>query len=100
MKLPPRSAVKKCMPNRRSSISSDVTTVSGGNAITMMMLAKKTVHTNTVMRMNVMPGARRLMIVTRKLIADIVLPHPAIHTAHSQESTPTPGLAIIPDSGG
>ena len=49
------------------------------------------IHTNTGMRMSVMPGARRLRIVTMKLIADVVEPMPSMMRPTVQKSGPWPG---------
>ena len=53
------------------------------------------IQTNTGMRMSVMPGARRLMIVTMKLIAADVEPMPSMISPTVQKSGPRPGR--IPD---
>ncbi len=49
------------------------------------------IHVNTGMRMSVMPGARRLRIVTMKLIADVVDAIPSMMRPTAQKSGPCPG---------
>jgi hypothetical protein len=49
------------------------------------------IHVKTGMRMSVIPGARMLMIVTMKLIADVVDPMPSITSPTAQKSGPRPG---------
>ncbi len=46
------------------------------------------IHVNTGIRMNVMPGARRLRIVTMKLIADVVDAIPRMMMPTAQKSGP------------
>ena len=82
--LPPSPLVKKCMPSVRSSTSSAHTTVRAGKAKVIRMLEHSAVQVNSGMRIKVMPGARRLMMVTMKLIPVSVEPMPLIRIAHSQ----------------
>ena len=82
--LPPSSLVKKCMPSRRSSASRPHATVSAGKAKAIRTEVQSAVHTNGVMRIRVMPGARRLMMVTTKLMPDRVEPTPLISSAQIQ----------------
>jgi hypothetical protein len=49
------------------------------------------IHTNTGMRMSVIPGARMFRIVTMKLIADVTDPMPSITRPTVQKSGPWPG---------
>ena len=49
------------------------------------------IHTNTGMRIRVIPGARMLRMVTMKLTAAIMDETPRISRLRSQKSTPGPG---------
>ena len=82
--LPPPPLVKKCMPSVRSSTSIAHTTVRAGKAKVIRTLEHKAVQVNSGMRMNVMPGARCLKMVTMKLMPVSVEPMPLIRIAHSQ----------------
>ncbi len=82
--LPPLAFVKKCMPSVRSRASIAHTTVSAGKAKAIRMLAQSDVHVKGVMRIKVMPGARRLRMVTTKLMPVRVVPMPLIRIAHIQ----------------
>ena len=82
--LPPSPLVKKCMPRSRSSPRSAHTTVSAGKAKVIRMLAQRAVQVNSGIRIKVIPGARRLRIVTTKLMPVIVVPMPLIKMAQIQ----------------
>ena len=72
------------MPNSRSRPSSAAATVSAGKANTISRLVQSEVQTNSGMRISVMPGARRLRIVTTKLMPVSVEPTPLIRSAQIQ----------------
>ena len=82
--LPPMALVKKWNPAVRSSASMTQATVKAGNAKIISTLVTSTVQVNSGRRSSVMPGARHLMMVTRKLMPVMVEPIPEISTAHSQ----------------
>ena len=68
--FPPPYEVKKCIPANRSKKSIPKVPVRIGNAnITRTMLAA-TVHTKIGIRIKVIPGARIVRIVVKKLIPD------------------------------
>ena len=76
--LPPRSVVKKCIPNTLSSDKSPSATVSIGKAKTTNSIEPSAVQVNIGMRLSVMPGARRRIMVTIKFMPDSRVPRPAI----------------------
>ena len=82
--LPPSAFVKKCMPIVRSSHSSAHTTVRAGKAKIIRTLVQRAVQANNGIRIKFMPGARRLRIVTTKLMPVSVVPMPLIRIAHNQ----------------
>ena len=82
--LPPWALVKKCMPKMRSRASRPQATVSAGKAKAISTEAQSAVHTNGVMRIRVMPGARRFRMVTMKLMPESVEPTPLIRIAQIQ----------------
>ena len=73
-----RTTSKKFAPNIRSNINRNNPTVSGGNANKINADATNVVHVNNGIRIYVIPGARILIIVTRKLIPAINVPNPDI----------------------
>ena len=66
-------------------------TVMIGIANSVRKATTSIIHTNTGMRMSVMPGARRFRTVTMKLIADVVDPMPSMTRPTVQKSGPCPG---------
>ena len=66
-------------------------TVRAGNARRTSATVTSIVHTNIGMRMNVMPGARMLTIVTPKLIPLIKVEVPSIRSPTTQKSRFVPG---------
>ena len=76
--FPPSATLKKFVPNIRSNIKRPNPTVNGGNANKISADVTNVVHVNIGMRMYVIPGARILIIVTRKLIPPINVPIPEI----------------------
>ena len=82
--FPPMPFVKKCMPSVRSSASIAQATVRAGNAKIIKTEVMNTVQVRSGMRNIVMPGARHLMIVTRKLMPVMVEPKPDMSTAQIQ----------------
>ena len=82
--LPPAALVKKCMPSRRSSASRPQATVSAGKAKAISTEAQSAVQVNGVMRIRLMPGARRFRMVTMKFMPDRVEPTPLIRSAQIQ----------------
>ncbi|MNI99135.1 hypothetical protein D3C73_1581400 [compost metagenome] len=78
MTLPPFSGSKKFPPKSLSNISSTSPTVIAGKANKMSPEVTKVVQANRGIRINVIPGALMLMMVTRKLIPPIRVPMPEI----------------------
>src|SRR5690606_8627580 len=72
----PAAGTKNNVPNVLSRITSTSAMVSGGNAKMIMNDVTSIIHTNTGMRMNVMPGARMLTMVTMRFMAVAVVPTP------------------------
>ncbi len=66
-------------------------TVMIGSANRVRNATTSIIQTNTGIRMSVMPGARRLRIVTMKLIAAVVEPIPSMISPTVQKSGPRPG---------
>src|SRR5436305_12197367 len=67
--LPPSPALKKLKPEARSSRTKNCEAAMNGVAITTSSEVEKFAHTSSGMRQKLMPGARIVMIVTRKLSA-------------------------------
>ena len=67
MGSPPDAGMKKWVPKFRSMVSSMRPTVITGKASTSRMEVIRVIQMNTGIRIRLMPGARRLMIVTMKL---------------------------------
>ena len=76
--FPPAATLKKFAPNIRSNVSMNNATVSGGNAKRISADVTNVVHVNIGILIYVMPGARILIMVTRKLIPPIKVPNPDI----------------------
>ena len=66
---PPPEGTKKWVPKLRSSMSSTSATVMIGKASSSRTWVMRLIQTNIGMRIIFMPGARRLMIVTKKFTA-------------------------------
>ena len=64
----------------------------GGKASAIRNCTTRVIHTNTGIRIMVMPGARMLRIVTMKLMAAITDDTPRICRLTIQKSTPGPGV--------
>jgi hypothetical protein len=65
------------VPKRRSKVRRMRATVMAGKAMIIRNEVTSVIQTKTGMRMKLMPGARRLMIVTMKLRAAITEETPA-----------------------
>ncbi|MNP16603.1 hypothetical protein D3C76_1090070 [compost metagenome] len=80
--LPPRSSVKKCAPANLSRNNNASVTVKIGKANKIMIQVENTDHVNIGIFIHFMPGARILMMVTRKLIPVAREPIPEICIPH------------------
>src|ERR1700728_1955514 len=67
--LPPLSASKKLKPSARSSRMKNCDAAMNGVAITTSSDVEKFAHTSSGIRKKLIPGARIVMIVTRKFSA-------------------------------
>lgn len=76
--FPPSAGLKKLVPNKRSNIKSPNPTVNGGKANNINEDVTNVVHVNIGIRIYVIPGARILIMVTRKLMPPINVPIPEI----------------------
>jgi hypothetical protein len=76
MASPPFAGSKKCIPTRRSSSSITLAAVRDGRANTTEKEVARMAHTNSGIRLNDIPGARSLKIVTMKLMAPAVVEIP------------------------
>ena len=65
--------------------------VTDGMANSVKNATTSIIHTNTGSRIIVMPGARMLRIVTRKLTAVATEPMPSMISPTAQKSGPRPG---------
>src|SRR3712207_8696927 len=63
---PPPAALKKLKPSPRSSRTKNCDAAMNGVAMTTSSDVEKFAHTSSGMRKKLMPGARMVMIVTRK----------------------------------
>src|SRR5699024_11750413 len=84
--FPPRVTSKNAVPNIRSNMSKNKLIVKAGNANKMSTLVIKVAHVNIGIRMYVIPGARMLTMVAKKLIPPINVPEPRSeeHTSELQ----------------
>ena len=82
---------ERSSPKLRSKNTMISATVTIGIANSVRNATTSIIHTNTGMRMSVMPGARMFRIVTMKLIADVVDPMPSMMSPTVQKSGPCPG---------
>ncbi len=90
---PPPDGTKKWVPKNRSNMSRISATVITGKASSSRTWVMKLIHTNIGIRISFMPGARRLMIVTKKLTAggerrdaeDLEAEHPEVDVQPGRE---------------
>src|SRR6478609_9775241 len=85
---PPPFASKKFVCMTRSNITKNCEPAMNGVAITTSIDVVKFAHTRSGMRQNVMPGARIVMIVTRKLSAVMIDEAPAHWTPWLKKIAP------------
>src|SRR2546423_15288292 len=93
---PPCEGSKKCVPRARSNSTKNCDPAMNGGAITTSREVVKFAHTSSGMRQKVMPGARMVMIVTRKFSAVAIDEAPANCTAMLKKVWPG-GVSV--DSG-
>src|SRR4051794_22873839 len=93
---PPCEGSKKCVPSARSNSTKNCEPAMNGVAITTSSEVVKLAHTSSGMRQKVMPGARIVMIVTRKFRAVAIDEAPANCTASEKKVWPS-GVSV--DSG-
>src|SRR3954471_14769698 len=74
---PPLAALKKFQPSAQSSSTKNCDAAMNGVAMTTSSDVEKFAHTSSGMRKNDMPGARMVMIVTRKFSAVAIDDAPA-----------------------
>src|SRR5205085_3883998 len=84
---PPGS--KKWVPSVRSNSTKNCDPAMNGVAITTSSEVVKFAHTSSGMRQNVMPGARMVMMVTRKFSAVAIDDAPANCTAMLKKVCPS-----------
>src|SRR5438067_5079920 len=87
--LPPSPALKKLKPSARSSRTKNCEAAMNGVAITTSSEVEKFAHTSSGMRQKDIPGARIVMIVTRKLSAVATDDAPANWTPTVKNSCPS-----------
>ena len=75
---PPAAALKKFVWKLRSMKTMISAAVTGGIANSVRNAITSIIHTNTGMRISVMPGARMLRMVTMKLTAVATEPMPSM----------------------
>src|SRR5437870_4051065 len=92
----PTNASKKWKCSAVSSSTKNCEEAMNGVAITTSKEAEKFAHTNSGMRKKLMPGARIVMIVTRKLSAVKIEEKPANCTPIEKNSWP---IGIVVESG-
>src|ERR1700679_4237622 len=90
--LPPAAALKKLKPSARSSSTMNCDAAMNGVAITTSSEVAKFAHTSSGMRKKLMPGARIVMIVTRKLSAVMIEEAPANWTPIEKKVCPMGAL--------
>src|SRR3981081_3156154 len=93
---PPAPALKKLKPSERSSRTKDGEAAMNGVAITTSSEVAKFAHTSSGIRKKLIPGARIVMIVTRKLSAVMIEEAPANCTATEKNVCP---IGALPDGG-
>ena len=92
---PPAAGTKKFAPKKRSSISSVTATVMMGKASTSSTMVTRLIHVNSGIRMRVMPGARMLTMVTKKLNAAASEAIPSTWMPSIQNSVRTPAARSV-----
>ena len=92
----PTKASKNWKPSARSSSTKNCEAAMNGVAITTSSEVEKFAHTSSGMRKKLIPGARIVMIVTRKFSAVAIDEAPANCTAIVKNSWPS---GIVVDSG-
>ena len=85
------AARKKFVEKFRSKNTMISAAVTHGIANTVRNAVTSIIHTNTGMRMSVIPGARMFRIVTMKLMPDVTEPKPRSTSPTVQKSGPRPG---------
>ena len=75
---PPAAALKKFAGKLRSMYTWISAAVTGGIANSVRNATTSIIHTNTGMRISVMPGARMLSVVTMKFTAVATEPMPSM----------------------
>src|SRR5688500_7643258 len=85
---PPRSGTKKLKPNARSNSTKNCDAATNGVAMTTSSEVEKFAHTSSGMRQKLMPGARMVMMVTRKFRAVAIDDAPANCTPIVKKSWP------------
>src|SRR6202011_6361685 len=84
----PTNASKKWKPSARSSSTKNWEAAMNGVAITTSSEVEKFAHTSSGMRKKLIPGARMVMIVTRKFSAVAIDDAPANWTPSEKKSWP------------
>src|ERR1700749_2287091 len=92
----PTNALKNWKPSARSSRTKNCEAAMNGVAITTSSEVEKFAHTSRGIRKKLIPGARIVMIVTRKLSAVKIEEEPANWTPIVKNSWPN---GIVVDSG-
>src|SRR6266536_1506424 len=85
---PPSTELKKFMCMTRSNITKNWEPAMNGVASTTSIEVVKFAHTSSGMRQKVIPGARMVMIVTRKLSAVMIEDAPAHWTPIEKKMFP------------
>src|ERR1700730_19256360 len=85
----PMNGSKNCKPSARSSSTKNCEAAMNGVAITTSSEVEKFAHTSSGMRKKLIPGARIVMIVTRKLSAVRTDDAPANWTAIVKNDCPS-----------
>src|ERR1700731_2015358 len=93
---PPWAALKKLKPSARSNSTKNCEAAMNGVAITTSSDVAKLAQTSSGSRKKLMPGARIVMIVTRKLSAVMIEEAPANCTATEKKVWP---IGALTDSG-
>src|SRR5882757_7319238 len=86
---PPLAALKKLKPSARSSSTKNCDAAMNGVAMTTSSDVAKFAQTSSGSRKKLIPGARIVMIVTRKLSAVMIEDAPANCTATEKNVCPT-----------
>src|SRR5919202_7097583 len=94
---PPLAGLKKPVPKLRSKYNKIVATVMLGKEKTIKNEVTSWAQTNNGMRLNFMPGARKLKMVIMMLSAPSTVPAPRICKPNTQKSMPCVGE--VTDSG-